>query len=193
MGGYGSGRNTVEDCRQLDINRFARDNLINHNPFVWAWWSDEGERKASINIYPGPDGVRLTYTSTIHGEKKDLDYFVPIVYARVGYGDRPYFLCPICGSRCLKLYLNSQYFTCRKCANLTYESTREKAPDRAMRKATKIRRKIGASLATIDYISPADKPKRMRWKTFNRLKAQAEHYEAMGWGLMDQYYSRLKC
>ncbi len=178
-----AGRYTVEDCRQLDINRFTRDKYLTCSPFRWYWKNEEGETKASINIWPEPAGLKLQYTITIRGEKKEMNYLVPVAYVRVGYGERPYFCCPLCGNRCLKLYLNSHHFTCRTCANLTYTSTRERAADRAMRKCRKIRRRIGASEGTVDSISPQDKPKRMRWNTFNRLERQANALEAEGWRL----------
>jgi hypothetical protein len=193
MGGYGSGRwrigcDTVEDCRELDMNRLAREKCLNRAPFLWCWYNQQGEQKASIAIYPEPGGLRLKYNSTIYGQQKNMDYLVPIVHIRVCYGNRPYFLCPICYSQRLKLYLDSKshYFSCRSCAGLTYTSTRENSADRAMSKSRKIRRRIGASLATMDSISLWDKPKRMRWKTFFKLKSQAEYHEAFGWNFIAQ-------
>lgn len=191
MGGYGSGwhrraKVTVESCRQLDINRFAREGNLDGPAFCWQWINGRGEKTASIIVYPQADGLRLGYTATIYGKKQDMDYLVPIEYLPVGYGERPYFLCPLCGTRCLKLYLNSEYFTCRTCANVNYESTREKYADRMLNRARKIRRRLGVSEATVYSILPCDKPKRMRWYTFDRLKAEAEHFEARGWAIFAQ-------
>lgn len=189
MGSCNSGwrrdaKSLVEDCRQIDINRFARDRYLHGSSFTWCWYSSKGEKRASITIRPQSDGIRLGYIFTRNGQKHDMDYIVPVEYVPVGYGERPYFLCPVCGTRCLKLYLNSNYFTCRSCANINYESTRERYADRMMNRARNIRRRIGASMSMADSISPYDKPKRMRWYTFNRLKAQAEFFEVRGWGVI---------
>lgn len=191
MGGYGSGwhrraKDTVESCRQLDINRFTRGGNIDGPAFCWQWTNGRGEKKASIVVCPQADGLRLSYTATIYGKKRDMDYLVPVEYLPVGYGERPYFLCPLCGTRCLKLYLNSEYFTCRTCANLNYDCQREKPADRHMRRSQKIRRRLGASESMLDSILPWDKPKRMRWYTFNRLKNEADSYGARGLAVFAQ-------
>lgn len=193
MGGYGSSRwygyarrTTVEDCRQLDINRLACGNNLCGSPFIWGWWNSNGERKAWIGIYPETSGLRLVYTITQYGQKQHMDYPVTVSRVRVGYGERPYFCCPRCGKHCLKLYLNSQYFTCRSCANLSYECQREKPEDRAMRRSRKIRRRIGASMSMADSILPWDKPKRMRWDTFYQLRNEAENLEHKGWQAIAQ-------
>jgi hypothetical protein len=196
MGGYGSGRwrtgrDTVEGCRQLDINRFTRDGYLDNSAFTWSWTNSNGEQTASIVIWPDTDGLRLQYTVTRYSRKQDMDYLVPITRVRVGFGERPYFLCPCCGARGLKLYLNSQYFTCRRCANLAYESQREKPEERSMRRARKIRRRIGASMSMVNSICATDKPKRMRWRTFYRLRYEAKRFETQGWVLTAQDLERI--
>lgn len=189
MGGYGSGRwrtgkDVVEDCRILDINRLVKEKGLTGNRFLWCWCNDKGEAKASIRINPEMQRVRLQYMYSSSQQKVEMDYLVSLIYVPVGYGKRPYFLCPNCGTHCLKLYMNSLYFTCRKCAGLVYNCQREKEEDRAMRRARKIRRKIGASMSMMDSIYPWDKPKRMRWDTYLQLKSQAEQYESKGWRII---------
>lgn len=188
MGGYGSGRwrigkDVVEKCRTLDINRFAREGKLSSSAFYWHWINEKEETSASIIVWPELNGIRLLYTYTCFGHKQDMDYLVPVVYIHVGYGERPYFLCPRCGARCLKLYMNSPYFICRTCANLAYNCQREKEADRLMRRARKIRRKIGASMSMLDSILLWNKPKRMRWDTFIQLKSQVQNFESMVWSI----------
>lgn len=84
--------------------------------------------------------------------------------------------CPACDRRIAVLYGVRGLFRCRTCSGLVYESTRETAGDRALRKSLKIRARlagppgiIGARLA---------KPPRMWWRTYGRLAEQAAASEA---------------
>jgi len=101
VGGYGSGRwrtgrETVRNCRQLDINRFAREGSRDGSAFAWLWLNDHGEKESAMAIKPNLDGLRLRYTITRNGQVDDMDYLVSVIRVRVGYGERPYFLCPRC-------------------------------------------------------------------------------------------------
>ena len=80
-------------------------------------------------------------------------------------GKRPWFLCPSCGRRCGVLYSLRSHIICRKCGGLSYESQNEPRHFRALRKAQKIRVRLGGSANLTEpfpsrprYMLPADLP-----------------------------------
>ncbi len=87
-------------------------------------------------------------------------------------GKRPWFLCPSCGRRCGVLYSSGSRIICRRCGGLSYESQNEPRPFRALRKALKIRGRLGGSANMTDPF-----PSRPRYKhrrTYQHLKRQYE-------------------
>ncbi|MGR3269704.1 hypothetical protein [Thalassococcus profundi] len=67
----------------------------------------------------------------------------------------------------MALLYGGAVFTCRHCNQLAYPSQREDASDRAARQADKIRLKLGWETG---ILNPHEgKPKRMHWRTFDRL------------------------
>ncbi len=79
-----------------------------------------------------------------------------------------------CGRRVVVLYEPGRYFLCRCCYDLRYESQREDRTHRALRRAQKIRERLGGS-ANMTEPFP-EKPKGMHRKTYGRL--WLEHHEA---------------
>ncbi len=196
MGGPGSGnwyrfntKDLVEDCRSLDVNRLHREGLLRPGLyFSWAWKDGQGNVKASIGIRTLPGAVELAYTVTPRGgDPRDICYRVPLTYTTCNYGGgRPWFVCPGrgCGRRVAKLYLGGVYFLCRHCYDLAYESQREDRATRFLRKAQKIRRRLGGHPGLIH--SFPEKPKGMHWKTYERLKVEAQEAEWMYWAALHQ-------
>ena len=88
-------------------------------------------------------------------------------------GKRPWFLCPSCGRRCGVLYLIRSRFLCRKCGGLSYECQNEPRHFRALRKAQKIRVRLGGS-ANMTEPFPS-RPRYMHQRTYLRLR---DRYEA---------------
>jgi hypothetical protein len=75
--------------------------------------------------------IEFNYTQTENstGEKKEFRYQVPLVSTPCHYGgERWWFMCPLskngvpCGRRVGVLYKSGDYFGCRHCYELTYES-----------------------------------------------------------------------
>ena len=91
-------------------------------------------------------------------------------------GKRPWFVCPgdRCGRRVAILYGPGKYFLCRHCSDLRYESQREDKKDRALRRAQKIRQRLGGSANMMEPFP--DRPKEMHHDTYMRLRS--EHDEA---------------
>src|SRR3954469_274422 len=134
MGGFGSGRRSgggrdvVEACRSLDVNRLHRAGCLRPG---WSgnWlWTRDGEQVAWIGLRAEVDLLRLLYRVRIAGgDWQEVDETVHIVRTscRLG-GDRLYFVCPgvvngvACGRRVGKLYGAGRYFVCRRCYGLAY-------------------------------------------------------------------------
>lgn len=197
MGGYGSGRScetnrssTVSDCRTLHAARWAREGIL--APDLWQsggwWWKDAetGEVRSSLSYEVRTTGpapyVRLHYTITPTGE--EIDYRVRLQTTRPHYGGvRWWFTCPAlgCGRRCGVLYLppGGNVYACRKCYRLAYASQRETLPDRRLRKANKIRGRLEGKAGMANRFPW--KPKGMHWRTYWRLREEAEVAELQGW------------
>jgi hypothetical protein len=117
--------------------------------------------------------VLLSYRHRSGGaEWKDEQYPVRIVRTPCNLGgSRAWFLCPAvgCGRRVAILY-GGGIFACRHCYQLAYASAREDAGDRAARRADELRARLGWEPSILN--GDGDKPKWMRWRTFDRLTAK---------------------
>lgn len=182
MGGFGSGRSqhgkeVTTDFRALDARRLERDGLLKPGlSFGWKW-TRNGEDIANINIRTESGRVFLNYRARSHGgEWQPKDYPVYIEYTRCRFGGRrAWFRCPAagCGKRVAILY-GGAVFACRRCHQLAYPSQRERVGDRATRRADKLREKLGWEPGIFN--GAGGKPKRMHWRTFQRLQAQYDAY-----------------
>ena len=188
MGGVGSGtwyrwdrREHLDDHINIDVQRWKRDGFLHPgNRFDWQWTVND-EVSDSIRIRVEQDRVVLVYRQRAYGgDWQDFEEPVYLVHTDCNFGgQRVWFQCPSCGRRAAKLYSQVPYFVCRRCCRLPYQCQGESLSDRAMRKARRIRRKLNASMRLIEPIW--SKPKGMHWKTFNRLKQQAEIAERVSW------------
>jgi len=191
MGGFGSGRssrsgrNTVEACRSIDVNRLHREGCL-RSGWAGGWqWKHEGENVASINLRAEHDRLHLTYRVRIGGgEWEDVAEIVRIVRVPCRFGGtRPYFICPgvvsglACGRRVAKLHGPGRYFLCRHCYRLAHASQREGHGDRAVRSANKIRLRLGGDPG-MDEPFP-EKPKGMWRQTYERLCERAFQAEML--------------
>ena len=137
---YWNKKNTVEDCRSVSISFLKKYGYFNGRCLGGITWSNSaGEKTASIGISVSTwdgDYVRFEYTTTNShtGEKTKYDYEAQLTTTPCNYGGvRYWFICPLsrngvaCGRRVSKLYLvpGSNYFGCRHCYNLSYESRNE--------------------------------------------------------------------
>jgi hypothetical protein len=140
----GSGRDTLEACRSIDVNRLHREGCLRAG-WIGGWqWTRDGEKLASINLRAEHDRLHLTYRVRVGGgEWEDVAETVRIVRAACRFGGtRPYFICPGVVNRSpvagAKLHGPGRYFLCRHCYRLAYASQSECAWDRAIRRASKI-------------------------------------------------------
>lgn len=186
MGGFGSGRPgwkaKAEHSRSLDVNRLHREGcLAPGRQGMWGWWQD-GEQAANIHYRAEESRLVLSYRWRYGGgEWQDIEEPVPIVRVPCRYGGtRPYFRCPgvvngrYCGRRVAKLFSASRYFLCRHCYRLAYVSQSEARFDRLLRRANRLRRRLGGD-AGESYIP---RPKGMWWRAYERQVEEIERFEA---------------
>jgi hypothetical protein len=184
MGGFGSGRpsgsrrDRVESCRSLDVHRLHKTGCLRPG-WSGGWqWARDGERVAWIGLRAEADCVYLSYKVRIdHGEWEDVAEAVRIVRVPCRFGgSRPYFICPCvmdgvaCGRRVAKLHSAGRYFLCRHCYRLTHTSQSEGTGDRALRRANKIRQRLGGESGTGAPFPP--RPRNMRRSIYERLRNQ---------------------
>ena len=101
-----------------------------------------------------------------------MRYAVRLDWTPCGFGGRRvWWRCPAlgCGRRVAVLH-GGRVFACRKCTRLAYRSQREADDDRAIRRASTIRRRLAWPAGILHDIG--GKPKGMHWRTYWRLFAQ---------------------
>jgi hypothetical protein len=185
MGGFGSGRgqhgkDTTSDMRPLDIRKLQRDGLLTPGrAFGWRW-TVNGEEVASIQMRTENDRVILNYRSRSNGgDWQAMEYPVTLEWTPCNLGGRrAWFLCPArgCGRR-VAIIFGGSIFACRHCHKLAYASQRERADDRATRRADRLRDKLQWEPGILN--GDGNKPKGMHWRTYERLVDQHDaHVEA---------------
>jgi hypothetical protein len=186
LGGFGSGRYgggpTVESAGafRIDIDALRRDGLIRLGAragcvvrFSGPYHDLDVECETYIHD-PCNAWVRLKYRMTDYfsgeeGEELKIDDKVYLAPTRPHFGGlRWWFVCPQLNERVRKLYLplGGRHFWSRRAYELAYASQRETKFDRALRRARKLRLRLGGDPTDDEY---PDKPPRMRWATYNRL------------------------
>jgi hypothetical protein len=182
MGGIGSGsyerKHTKamvgSEDRVLDIRRWQREGVMKPGwRFDWIW--SQNDPAAGVAVRVEEHQIVLTYRCEWrNGLQVHREYSVILDWTPCPFGGgRYWFRCPTvhCGQRVAILYLDGEaQFTCRHCQALAYASQREDRIDRNLRRTRKIKRKLGGREGSIN--SSPDKPKRMRWRTYERLTSE---------------------
>ena len=179
----GSGRGTVEGCRSIDVNKLHRDGCLRAG-WKGGWqWSRDGETVASINLRTEYDLLHLSYRWRIGDSAwEDVAETVRIVRVDCRFGGaRPFFICPgivngiACGRRVGKLYGPGRYYLCRHCYRLCHASQNEGTWDRTLRRARKVRQRLGGGPSLAAPVPL--KPKGMWGRTYERLRQQSDFYD----------------
>jgi hypothetical protein len=192
MGGFGSGRpsgsgrDTVESCWSLDVCRLHKMGCLQPAWSGGLQWTRGGERVAWMGLRAEADRVHLSYRVRINGgEWENVAEAVRIVRVPCRFGgSRPYFICSgvvdgvACGRRVAKLHGAGRYFLCRHCYRLGHASQNECAGQRALRRASKIRQRLGGEPGTAAPFP--QKPPNMWRSTYERLRHQASDAEITG-------------
>ena len=189
MGGCGSsnrsqyGRRQVEGCPSLDVRQWQRGGLLVEGGFNGNdQWQRPSRRVYSMWVIVESDFLTLAYDyCRDDGLSERLRYPVSLARTHCNFGGTRYwFVCPMqgCERRAAILYLVGRRFACRHCQHLAYRTQHEKAYDRGLLKAQRIRMKLGGS-ADMSLLFPP-KPKHMHWRKYYRLVA-ADQRGAMRW------------
>ena len=137
----------------------------------WVWRDAETlEETGRIGLRMGASALHLNYRVRWGmGDWEDVSDTVFLSNTRPAKGGlRWWFTCSGCGKRRAKLYLNT-FFRCRECPGLCYASQLEHARDRDLRRFFKRRQALGGFGGTCEPFP--QKPKWMRWATYERLYA----------------------
>lgn len=160
-------RRAAESYRKLDIRRMVKTGCIkSRNWFGWQWRNDAGEQVATVNcqVNPEADGLTVSYRwkNSYDTEWQPVDRHVWLDSTPCNYGGaRWWFRCPCCHRRAAVLYIMGGALRCIKCGRVSYASQRGDEIDRTWIKQRKIEAKL---------VDGWHKPKRMRWKTYERLQ-----------------------
>lgn len=101
------------------------------------------------------------------GEGEEVKQTIGVTYTPLHYGgDKAWFLCE-CGKRVGVLFFTGRRFLCRHCGGVKYASQNEGELARTDAKMCHMVQKMRERDPEISF--PDEKPKRMRWATFNRL------------------------
>jgi hypothetical protein len=189
LGGLGSGnwhrfdKITTDECHSLDVRGLHREGLLKPGGWFRSSWSRAGRETASLRGFVYRDRVVLSYRHRggPSEEWEDLEESMSLEWTPCNFGgERPWFVCPgavngvACGRRVAVLYGPEKYFLCWHCYDLRYESQRENKMYRALRRAQKIRTRLGGSANMLEPFS--ERHKRMHHDTYMRLLW--EHDEA---------------
>ncbi|MDE1970023.1 MAG: hypothetical protein KGI50_00375 [Patescibacteria group bacterium] len=130
-------RDYADECRSVSVSFLHKHGYFNSTQSGLITWT-HGDSKNSISIAShieeNNDYIRFYYTQTNRdtGEKKDVDYKIPLVSTKCHFGGkRWWFMCPLsrngvyCGKRVGVLYKGGDYFGCRHCYGLPYSSQYE--------------------------------------------------------------------
>jgi hypothetical protein len=190
VGGLNSGRRggkaTVEGCASivLSINAILRATGGRSPSGLRLEATINGQRqeillRLDLDPEAGTGTLALKYdvqhVSTATGPQH---YSVPLVSTPCRFGGRRWWvICPATGRRAVNLYLpnGGRRFLSRAAYRLPYQSQRETVTGRAWRTIRKVERRLGSAPG-----APPDameKPKWMRWRTFDALRLKREAAE----------------
>jgi hypothetical protein len=164
MGGYGSGRRRgyfnkplVEDCLSIDVRILMRSGCLKPG----LRYSGEWQNGCNIVIETKLDAIELFYD--IEQPYETVHIKTPLTWTLCNFGGRrPWFICPGCGRRVARLYLESRYFLCRYCNNLAYSSQREDRQMREFSRQMNTRLPFTTTKATSQAIYPTSQLGRSR-------------------------------
>lgn len=132
---YSGARDTVEGAKRIELSWLKKNNYLVGLYGGKMTWSRNGNPTGNIDIrvdtYSDNPNIKLTYKIRKHGEElwTDIDYSLKMESLPCRYGGKKwFFICGLyknnqyCGRRVRVLYQTGNYFGCRHCANLSYDS-----------------------------------------------------------------------
>ena len=172
-------KTTTESQHRIDIRWLKKQGYLRPGTMGSLSWSCGSEQTGSIRYRMEADRMILNYRHRPHGgEWEPVEQTISFDRTPCNYGGhRTWFLCPRCWKWVAVLYGAGKHFFCRHCYDLAYGSQQESPPFRLLRKAQKIRARLGGSESTYDFLP--DKPKGMHWRTYKCLCANAERADCL--------------
>lgn len=118
--------------KQLRISLLKKEGYLNRSMAGIIRWG-EGDETSSLRFESHMEEyhpyIRLLYSQIDEQDKQSFDYKIFLHKTPCNYGgDRYWFMCPLsrsgmtCGRLSAVLYKAGNYFGCRCCYNLTYQS-----------------------------------------------------------------------
>jgi hypothetical protein len=174
----------LESYLTLNVNELSEKGCLRPGWSSTCQWI-VGNEVALINLLAEADRLSLSYTLRVRdGKSEDMTETIPIVHLPCRFGgSRPYFICPgpgegtDCGRRITKLHLSHRYFLCRYCNKLAYQSQYEQPWKRALRRANKLKQRLGIDVEIGDPFP--EKPTGMWIRTFDHLLNQMLQVEIL--------------
>jgi hypothetical protein len=151
-------------------------------------WSRDGEQIASIGIKTEADALLLDYQA--NGQPMNERIALEFQPRHLG-GGQWYFLCPRCGKRREKLYLNGARFACRECVGLPYRTTSMTDEARYLKTYNRERTKLDPTAAEWDIGHLPEKPPRMLWRTYEQITERAILAEEKREAILDVQLGRM--
>ena len=173
------------------MRRWHREGRLRPDQCLSVSWTRQGEPFGEMFALTEHDAVILIYKSLGLGATKAEPILqeVPIAWTGLHFGgQRPWFICRGCGRRAAVLYTTGGLFECRNCHGLVYASQQESPRHRSLSQAQKVRLRLGGDSDIFDEFP--EKPKRMHWSTYDRLRTRAEKAEGTHRALTDRSLSR---
>ena len=180
----------------LDVNQLSEKGCLQPGCSSTSRWM-VGNEVFSINLRAEAEQLRLSYTMRVGGGKcEDVAEVIPIVHLPCRFGgNRVYLNCPgpkegtECGRRITKLYLSRRYFLCRHCNQLAYACQYEQPWQRAFRRASKLKQRLGIDVGIAEPFP--DKPKDMWTRTYGCLLDEVLEAEILAYEAQANMLKRL--
>jgi len=181
MGGPGSGGwnrsmlDTIEEHRSLDVAHLHRGGVLEGGQARWNW-VDDGPI-VDLLVVGHRHELGLRYRLRVgQGDSPSIAATIALCWRPCAFGgERPFLVCPDCSRAVLRLYLADDRFRCRRCHGLAYASQREREHHRALRRARRLRQRLGHA-GRAGGIPP--RPKGMHQRTYHELTQWIEGLEA---------------
>jgi hypothetical protein len=197
MGGLGSGQyvraprhRLTTQLLSIDVRRWKKRGWLEPGQHFLLTWDGDGQQPDVFHVQTQLDALTAVSTKAI-GEKRRAAH-VRIVWTPCNLGgSRPWFKCPTarCSRRVAILYFDGS-FACRDCHDLVHASQRLQPLDRALRRAGKIRRRLGWTPGIAN--GPGAKPKHMHQRTFYDLVAKHDQFVQFSLGGLRKNLRRLQ-
>jgi hypothetical protein len=185
MGGRGSGGHNSKgklrdvQCVRLDVHELARDGNLTLGKRGLLFGT------IGFEVAGGPDAQRLVLefsVRSVNGERLDpVRQEICCNWRRAHHGGRYLmFLCNECGRPVRVLYARYfsdriWFFSCRKCAGITYQSTMGHRWDRSARRVEKLRARLEWQAGGTEPI----RPRGMHKRTYQRILGMLAYHEAI--------------